>query len=85
MIETNCPPDRRAGIVSTSMIARRIDRQRQFAEGERLLEDRAGQRGGDLLADRFQKLVHRSVFPSIGGQRSIVPVRRIFFCSISTP
>ena len=39
-----------------------------------------GKRARDGLSQPFQRLVHRQP-----AQRSIVPVRRIFFCNSSTP
>ena len=66
--------------------AARLDGQRQFAESEARVQHRAGQRGCDFLADGLQQLVH-SMRLSLQRRlyRSIVPVRRIFFCSIRTP
>ena len=67
-----------------------IDGQRQFAECESGLQHRAGRRGGEFRCDGLKLVVHSPrhsglfsapAFP----QRSIVPVRRIFFWSINTP
>ena len=48
----------------------------QLAIGDRMAGDGAGQRGNDRFAQCVECLAH---------YRSIVPVRRIFFCSSSTP
>ena len=40
-----------------------------------------GKRARDRLAELSERFVHRL----LAHQRSIVPVRRIFFCSSSTP
>ena len=70
--------------------ARRIDGQRQLAECENGIQHRARRRGGKFRCDGLKLVVHspkRSGLFSAPAvpQRSIVPVRRIFFCSISTP
>ena len=54
----------------------------QFAARDLVTGDRARQRARDDLAESVEALVHDSVSRP---QRSIVPVRRIFFCSSSTP
>ncbi len=54
----------------------RLCGDRQFAIGDGMPGDRAGQRAHDRFAQCVECLAH---------QRSIVPVRRIFFCSSITP
>jgi len=54
--------------------------ERQFAEGDLERRRRAGGIGDDPLAELGQRFVGDGV-----AHRSIVPVRRIFFCSCSTP
>ena len=56
---------------------RRCD-DREFAERQLGARDYSGQGPGDRRRQILQCVVHAS-------HRSIVPTRRIFFCSISTP
>ena len=54
-----------------------LRRDGQFVIGDRIAGHRGAERASDRFAERVERLIH--------GQRSIVAVRRIFFCSSSTP
>ena len=56
----------------------RLRGDRQLAVGDRMPGHGAGQRRRERLAESVEGFAHAR-------QRSIVPVRRIFFCSSSTP
>ena len=56
-----------------------VDRDRQFALRNRMAHDGARQCVANGLAERVERFVHDVL------QRSIVPTRRIFFCSSRTP
>ena len=85
MIETNCPAGSSRRNFSTSTIRSASTVRVSSPKAKVEVEHRAGYRGGDFLADRLQQVVHSVVFLARRLQRSIVPVRRIFFCSIRTP
>ena len=74
-------PEQAAGIVAQKAHHRndvaRLCLYRQFMMRNRIALDRSGQRVSDCTAESFEDFIHR--------QRSIVAVRRIFFCRRSTP
>ena len=63
----------------TATMSARLRRDRQFMMRDRIARDRQGKRLSDRFAERVERLIH------VSRQRSIVEVRRIFFCSSSTP
>src|SRR5919109_2408223 len=66
----------------------RLDSERQLAVLDMQLRDRSPQLAGNVLAELVKPLIVRpchGIWVARAHQRSIVPVRRIFFCSSKTP
>ena len=57
------------------------DDDRQLVEGNGPVLDRLAEGRGDMIAQGLEISTHAMTF----AQRSMVPVRRIFFCRSSTP